>query len=142
MSSACPLPQSRTSRSLTACYRTAVNLLYWLTLLQLHRPFFSRASPNAAQPSSTEKCLLAASHIVRLIKVQARGHGYRLVHPTFIQYVMSQLDSRKACQTDFTVSTSVPPLPPEPFSLCPPLRLVSRRHWRKTCSVSSKRART
>ncbi|ORY78910.1 hypothetical protein BCR35DRAFT_100568 [Leucosporidium creatinivorum] len=63
----------------------AVNLLYWLTLLQLHRPFFSRVNhPHAAQPNSTEKCLLAASHIVRLIKVQQRGQGYRFVHPTFI----------------------------------------------------------
>lgn len=71
---------------LLTVFHLQVNLLYWLTLLQLHRPFFSRVNhPNAAAPNSTEKCLLAASHIVRLIKVQQRGSGYRFVHPTFTQ---------------------------------------------------------
>lgn len=60
-------------------------MLYWLTLLHLHRPFFSRISAQGQQqPSSTEKCLLAASHIVRLVKIQQKSLGFRLVHPWFV----------------------------------------------------------
>ncbi|KAK4057784.1 hypothetical protein OIO90_001003 [Microbotryomycetes sp. JL221] len=61
-----------------------LNLMYWLSLIHLHRPFFAKVSSDAVQPSSTEKCLLAASHILRLVKVQQKSHGFRVVHPFFM----------------------------------------------------------
>ncbi|KAK4055461.1 hypothetical protein OIV83_000007 [Microbotryomycetes sp. JL201] len=61
-----------------------LNLMYWLSLIHLHRPFFSKMTSDAVQPSSTEKCLAAAGHILRLVKVQQKSHGFRFVHPFFI----------------------------------------------------------
>lgn len=61
----------------------ALNLLYHLIVIQLHRPFFRRFKLDNTQSVSTEKCLAASKHVVRLVKLQRESHGLRYVSPLF-----------------------------------------------------------
>lgn len=61
----------------------ALNLLYHLIVIQLHRPFFRRFKLDNTQSVSTEKCLASSKHVVRLVKLQKEAHGLRLVSPLF-----------------------------------------------------------
>ncbi|KAK4049875.1 hypothetical protein OIO90_005264 [Microbotryomycetes sp. JL221] len=66
-----------------------LNMLYHLIMITLHRPFFRRASKDNRLSVSTEKCLSAAKHIVRLVKLQKEAHNLRNVAPLFQQWVSS-----------------------------------------------------
>ncbi|KAK4700541.1 hypothetical protein P7C70_g5706, partial [Phenoliferia sp. Uapishka_3] len=56
----------------------SLNLAYHCFHIQLHRPFFRRLAKDAATNVSTHKCLAAANHIVRLVKLHKHSHGLRL----------------------------------------------------------------
>ncbi|GAA5920478.1 hypothetical protein JCM1841_003502 [Sporobolomyces salmonicolor] len=60
-----------------------LNALYHQTVIMLHRPFFRRTGSDSPISVSTEKCLVSAKHIVRLIKLQRETHGLRFVAPFF-----------------------------------------------------------
>lgn len=62
-----------------------LNLLYYVCVIQLHRPFVKRVNRDADNAGlSTDKCMSAANHVVRLVKLQRGGpHGLRFVHPVF-----------------------------------------------------------
>ncbi|KAK4048987.1 hypothetical protein OIO90_005622 [Microbotryomycetes sp. JL221] len=59
----------------------ALNMFYSMLHIQLHRPFFRRHSKDPTTNVSTEKCLVAAAGIVRLIKLLKKGSGLRLTAP-------------------------------------------------------------
>lgn len=48
---------------------SALNMVYNMMHIQLHRPFFRRRSADTTTNVSTEKCLAAAANIVRLVKL-------------------------------------------------------------------------
>ncbi|KAM0791828.1 hypothetical protein ACM66B_004087 [Microbotryomycetes sp. NB124-2] len=60
----------------------ALNMYYSMLHIQLHRPFFRRHSRDPTTNVSTDKCLTAASNIVRLIKLLRRGSGLRFTAPS------------------------------------------------------------
>ncbi|GAA6028550.1 hypothetical protein JCM8097_007276 [Rhodosporidiobolus ruineniae] len=60
-----------------------LNALYYSSVIQLHRPFFRRTSDGGDMGVSTDKCLWAAKHIVRLVRLQRDSVGLRFVHPLF-----------------------------------------------------------
>ncbi|BGP19264.1 hypothetical protein JCM10213v2_007351 [Rhodosporidiobolus nylandii] len=55
----------------------AYNMLH----ISLHRPFFRRQSDDSLTNVSTEKCLIAASNIVRLVKLLKGSAGLRMAAP-------------------------------------------------------------
>ncbi|GAA5847252.1 hypothetical protein JCM9279_006158 [Rhodotorula babjevae] len=60
----------------------ALNMTLHLVHISLHRPFFRRRCPTATAANiSTEKCLMAASSIVRLIKLLRGSAGLRFCAP-------------------------------------------------------------
>ncbi|KAM0753548.1 hypothetical protein T439DRAFT_377732 [Meredithblackwellia eburnea MCA 4105] len=61
-----------------------LNLLYHTIMLTLHRPFFRRQGTANGLSVSTEKCLSASKHIVRLIKLQQDVYGVRFIAPAFL----------------------------------------------------------
>jgi len=65
----------------------ALNLTYYNMHVLLHRPFFRRHAPGAPLGTniSTDKCLVAAAHIVRLVKLLKNSSGLRL-SPNGVQH--------------------------------------------------------
>ncbi|KAK4046929.1 hypothetical protein OIV83_005720 [Microbotryomycetes sp. JL201] len=60
----------------------ALNMYYSMLHIQLHRPFFRRHSRDPTTNVSTDKCLTAASNIVRLVKLLRKGSGLRFTAPS------------------------------------------------------------
>ncbi|PRQ75792.1 Fungal specific transcription factor domain-domain containing protein [Rhodotorula toruloides] len=58
-----------------------LNMVYNMMHISLHRPFFRRFSANPTTNVSTEKCLVAASNIVRLVKLLRGSAGLRKAAP-------------------------------------------------------------
>ncbi|GAA5887094.1 hypothetical protein JCM5296_001592 [Sporobolomyces johnsonii] len=58
-----------------------LNCVYHLMHIGLHRPFFRRHSSNPSTNISTDKCLFAASNIVRLVKLLKNTVGLRKAAP-------------------------------------------------------------
>lgn len=56
-------------------------------LTQIGHSFFRRISRDPTINFSTEKCLLSANHIVRLVKLQRNSAGLRMTPTGFQQYV-------------------------------------------------------
>ncbi|BGP42685.1 hypothetical protein JCM10450v2_006792 [Rhodotorula kratochvilovae] len=58
-----------------------LNMSYHMAHISLHRPFFRRHSSNPTTNVSTEKCLVGAGNIVRLVKLLRGSAGLRLAAP-------------------------------------------------------------